>query len=254
MEIVAIAFASFVASGLTLFSGFGLGTILTPVFALFFPLEISVAMTAIVHLLNNLYKLSLLGKFADWPVLVRFGLPAIPAALLGAWLLSGVSHWGELFHYSLGDANFVVTPLRLSFALLLALFAVLELVPLPAMNAKWLWLGGVFSGFFGGLSGHQGALRSAFLAKAIPSKEAFLGTGVVLACVVDLLRVPFYGMYFEWSGILARWPLLAVAVFAALLGARIAVQFAHKVSMNAVRGIVAVGLFLLAVGLGAGWL
>lgn len=43
----------------------------------------------------------------------------------------------------------------------------------------WLPLGGLLSGFFGGLSGNQGALRSAFLLKAGLSKEAFIATGTV---------------------------------------------------------------------------
>jgi hypothetical protein len=37
MELVLIGLAALLTSGLTLFSGFGLGTILMPVFALFFP-------------------------------------------------------------------------------------------------------------------------------------------------------------------------------------------------------------------------
>jgi len=36
-------------SGLTLFSGFGLGTLLMPTFVLFFPIEVAVAATAIVY-------------------------------------------------------------------------------------------------------------------------------------------------------------------------------------------------------------
>jgi hypothetical protein len=54
-------FAAF-ASFLTFYSGFGLGTILLPVFALFFPVELAVGLTGIVHLLNNLFKLLLVGK------------------------------------------------------------------------------------------------------------------------------------------------------------------------------------------------
>src|SRR5262249_18547707 len=41
--------ALFVA-GLTLFSGFGLGTLLMPAFALFLPVPVAVAATAVVHL------------------------------------------------------------------------------------------------------------------------------------------------------------------------------------------------------------
>jgi uncharacterized membrane protein YfcA len=53
------------ASLLTLISGFGLGTLLLPVFALFFPLELAVGMTAVVHLLNNLFKFGLLWRAVD---------------------------------------------------------------------------------------------------------------------------------------------------------------------------------------------
>ena len=41
-----IPVVALVASLLTLISGFGLGTLLLPVFALFFPLELAVALTA----------------------------------------------------------------------------------------------------------------------------------------------------------------------------------------------------------------
>ena len=69
------------------------------------------------------------------------------------------------------------------------LFALLELVPsLEArikFDKKYLPLGGALSGFFGGISGHQGALRSAVLLKCGLEKEAFIATGVVCAVVVD---------------------------------------------------------------------
>jgi hypothetical protein len=65
LSLAVIAAASLVAAGLTLFSGFGLGTILMPVFALFFLLEAAIALTASVHFLNNILKFGMLGKDAD---------------------------------------------------------------------------------------------------------------------------------------------------------------------------------------------
>lgn len=56
MEIIVIAIVAFFASGLTFFSGFGLGTLLLPAFALFFPIEIAISLTAIVHFLNNIFN------------------------------------------------------------------------------------------------------------------------------------------------------------------------------------------------------
>ncbi|OGA86871.1 MAG: hypothetical protein A2Z90_01050 [Burkholderiales bacterium GWA2_64_37] len=50
---------------LTLFSGFGLGTVLVPVFALFFPVPLAIAATAAVHFANNIFKFGLMAKQAD---------------------------------------------------------------------------------------------------------------------------------------------------------------------------------------------
>ena len=85
MDYLVICISALIASGLTLFSGFGLGTLLLPVFAIFFPVDVAVALTAIVHLLNNLFKLLLLGKHAEKRVALKFGVPALLAAFLGAF-------------------------------------------------------------------------------------------------------------------------------------------------------------------------
>ena len=84
MDYLIVCIAALVASGLTFFSGFGLGTLLLPTFVLFFPLPSAVAMTAVVHLLNNLFKLVLVGRHADKDVVVRFGAPAVVSAFVGA--------------------------------------------------------------------------------------------------------------------------------------------------------------------------
>ena len=79
--------------------------------------------------------------------------------------------------------------------LLLLLFASAELLPRfrdVSFGPRYLPLGGLLSGFFGGLSGMQGALRSAFLARAGLTKEAFVGTGVVVACLIDVSRLGVY--------------------------------------------------------------
>ena len=68
MEFWLIVLASFAASLLTFFAGFGLGTIMLPVFAIFFPLELAIAATAIVHFANNIFKYALLRREIDWQV------------------------------------------------------------------------------------------------------------------------------------------------------------------------------------------
>ena len=87
MEILIISSAAFLVAILTFFSGFGLGTILTPVFMLYFPVEVAIALTGVVHFFNNLFKLFLVGKNANKEVLIRFGIPAVLAAIAGSFLL-----------------------------------------------------------------------------------------------------------------------------------------------------------------------
>jgi len=59
--------------------------------------------------------------------------------------------------------------MKATIAVLLLFFAIFELLPRFkhfSFDRKYLPLGGILSGFFGGLSGNQGALRSAFLVKS----------------------------------------------------------------------------------------
>jgi len=106
MEFLVVSLVALLTSGLTLFSGFGLGTLLLPAFLIFFPAELAVAMTAIVHVLNNTFKLALLGKHANIQVVLRFGIPAVIAAFAGAGLLFLVSDIQPLAIYSFGEEVF----------------------------------------------------------------------------------------------------------------------------------------------------
>jgi uncharacterized membrane protein YfcA len=197
VELLILCIAAFLASTLTLFSGFGLGTLLMPVVALFFPPELAIAMTAMVHLANNLFKIGLLGRKADSSVLRKFGLPAIAAAFVGAVLLTYLGEVKPLYEYQALGRGYQVSALKLVIGILIISFVILELSPTfskTALDRKWLPLGGVISGFFGGLSGHQGAFRSMFLIKADLEKEVFVATGVVLAIMVDVSRMLVYGV------------------------------------------------------------
>ena len=255
MEFFVICISAVVASFLTLFSGFGLGTLLMPVFALFFPVNVAIALTAIVHLFNNLFKLALLGKYANRTAVFRFGLPAIGAAFIGAWTLLYLSELRHLVTYQIAGHSFQITPVKLIVSILMVFFALLELIPRfekISFEKKYLPLGGVMSGFFGGLSGHQGALRSAFLIKAGLSKEGFIGTGVVIACIVDITRISIYSSKLLFTGISDNSILLLAAVISAFIGAFIGNRLVKKVTMRVIQIIVSVMLFGIALGLGAG--
>lgn len=53
MSYLLVTVAAVTVSALTLYSGFGLGTLLMPVFALFFPVQVASGATAVVHAANN---------------------------------------------------------------------------------------------------------------------------------------------------------------------------------------------------------
>jgi uncharacterized membrane protein YfcA len=257
VEYLAVALVSLAAAFLTLFSGFGLGTILLPVFALFFPMAMAVAMTAVVHLLNNLFKLVLVGRYTDRAVALRFGLPAVVASFAGAWLLLVLSGLPDIAQYHAFGRTLVVTPVRLTVSLLMVGFALFDILPGArriAFGRRWLPVGGALSGFFGGLSGHQGALRSAFLVRLGLDAQAFVATGVVIACVVDIVRIGVYGSRYDFGPVAGEWRLVAAAVAAAFVGAFAGARLLGKVSIQSIRYIVAVMLIGLALGLGSGLL
>ena len=256
MMYVIVCLVALGASFLALFSGFGLSTLLLPAFALFFPLETAIAMTAVVHFANNAFKLVLVGRKADKEVLLKFALPGIVAAFAGAWLLNYFSELPPITSYTIGQQEFQITAVKVVIGLLMIGFAFLELLPRfekMAFAKKWLPLGGALSGFFGGLSGHQGALRSAFLSKAGLEKEAFIATGVVAAFLIDLTRLSVYFGHLNTIGRNADWTLVAAAIIAAFAGALVGARLLEKVTLRVVKIIVGVMLalvgILLAVGL-----
>jgi uncharacterized protein len=255
MEIVMITIAAFITAILTFFSGFGLGTILTPVFAVFFPIDLSIALTGVVHFFNNLFKLALVGKNADKKVLIRFGIPAVVAAFGGAWLLLNITALPPLFSYSIGSQTFEVTPVKFIISFLLILFALVDLIPFfkrLEFGKEKLPLGGALSGFFGGLSGHQGALRSAFLIKAGLSKEAFIATAVVIACFIDFTRLAVYATRFADTGLQENILLVVSATVAAIAGAYVGNILLKKITLKFIQRLVAVMLILISLALGAG--
>ena len=257
MSYLVICTVALLASALTFFSGFGLGTLLLPAFALFVPIEHAVALTAVVHGLNGLFKLALTGRHADWGVVLRFGLPAIAMAFVGAALLVWLAGTDPLFSYTAFGRLLAVTPVKLVVGVLLLLFSALELLPRfrdLSFPPRYLPLGGVLSGFFGGLSGMQGALRSAFLSRAGLSKQAFIGTGVVIACLIDITRLAIYAPALAREAAHFDVGLLATAVVAAFAGAALGNHYLRKLTLPAIQRLVAVLLALVAIGLVSGLL
>jgi len=259
VDYLVICVSSLIASGMTFFSGFGLGTILTPVFALFFPVATAVAMTAVVHLANNLLKVGIVGRDADFHVVLRFGFPAAVTSIVGAALLTWVSALAPWYTYEFMGRAHEITPVKASIGVVIATFALLELSPAfarMAFSPRWLPVGGLMSGFFGGLSGNQGALRSAFLVKAGLSKASYVGTSAVCAVVVDIARIAVYSfaLYFSWAKQLDLHAGIAVgaATLSAFLGTLVGKRLLKKITMRTVELTVALLMVMMGGALAGG--
>lgn len=254
MEFLVLGAVALVVSALTLFSGFGLGTLLMPAFAIFFPLEIAIPATAVVHMANSYFKVAVLGGKARRSVVVRFGLPAVALAFVGAWLLGRLAGQEPLFRYRVGDHVAATTPIELVMGLLILCFAALDLIPYFTrlrLDPKLLPLGGVVSGFFGGLSGHQGALRAAFLGKVGLTPTEFAATQGVLAAMVDTARMSIYALELSRGELGAdqlaeQWPLVAFASVCAFAGVLIGRRLLPKMTLRHLHWIT--GGLLLIVG------
>lgn len=255
MEIFIVSIIAFLVAILTFFSGFGLGTILTPVFMFFFPVELSIALTGVVHFFNNIFKIILVGRNANREVLIKFGVPAVAAALVGSTILINIADTPALFYYTLGDSLIEVSSVKFIISILLIIFASMDLIPFfrdLTFDKNKLPLGGIMSGFFGGLSGNQGALRSAFLIKAGLSKEAFVGTAVVVSTFVDFTRLSVYASRFSQTGLIDNLNLVICATLAGITGSFIGNKLLKKVTLKRLQTFVALMLILIALGFGSG--
>ena len=257
MEILLISIVAFLVAILTFFSGFGLGTLLTPIMMIFFPVEVAIALTGVVHFSNNLFKLVLVGKNFDKEVVLRFGIPAVLFAFIGALLLVKIPNMQPLYSYQLFEKTFEVFPMKLIVAIFMLFFAVVDLIPFfnnLQFDKGKLPIGGALSGFFGGLTGAQGALRSAFLIRAGLSKEAFIATTVVISSFVDFTRLGVYSTRILNLDLKENLPLLICATLSAMIGAFIGNKLLKKVTLKFLQISVATLLIIISIGLGLGWI
>ncbi len=224
MDYLVVCISALAAAALTLITGFGLGSLLLPAFAAFFP---------------------------------------IPIAVAGAWTLQRAAAFPPLAHYALAGVSRSITPVALIVGLLIIAFALFDSFPIASRTLaprRSLLLGGLLSGFFGGLSGHQGALRSALLIRLGLSKETFIGTNAVCSVVVDLVRLSVYaaaaGSLLPGTGPAAITPdarrLILAAAAAAFLGSWLAARYIRKISLLIVQRLVAAALLILGAAIALG--
>ena len=178
------------AGGIAAVTGFGIGSLLTPVLALQADTRLAVAAVSVPHVIGTAVRFWLLSGDVDRRVLWNFGLTSAAGGLTGALLHGWASNrW-----------------LTIVFGLLL-LFASASEVTGIARRMRFrghvAWVAGAASGLLGGLVGNQGGLRSAALLGFDLSKKSFVATATAVGLFVDGARMPVYlaTQYREMSAI-----------------------------------------------------
>jgi uncharacterized membrane protein YfcA len=177
--VMLLAAASIAAGAIASVAGFGIGSILTPVFALRVDLPLAVAAVAIPHLVATALRLSMMRQHIDWRVVRTFGVMSAAGGLAGALLQQRLR----------GPGLVLVFGGLLVFAGITGLTGVMERVRLGRTAAS---VAGLLSGVFGGLVGNQGGIRSAALLGFDARPAAFVASATAAALMVDLARMPVY--------------------------------------------------------------
>lgn len=235
LAVIATAFGlvGIAAGAVAAVSGFGIGSLLTPVLALETGTRLAVAAVAIPHVVGTAQRLWLLRAHVDRRILLGFGLASAAGGLIGALLQSVAG----------GRA------LSLVFGAAVVAAGVAELTGWMR-RVRWgrraAWAAGLASGLLGGLVGNQGGIRSAALLGFEVPRESFVATATAIALCVDATRLPVY-LATQGAEIAALWPLLVVATAGVVVGTALGTRLLARVPEVLFHRIV--GLSLIGVGI-----
>ena len=231
--------AAVVAGVIAAVTGFGIGSLLTPIVALRLGTKLAVAAVAVPHFVGTLQRFWALRRHVDRRVLLGFGVTSALGGLLGA-----------LLHLWTASRTLGVV-----FGVLLLLAGISELTGWIA-RVRWgkraAWVAGALSGMLGGLVGNQGGIRSASMLGFEVPKESFVATATAVGLCVDLARLPVY-LATQGAEIAGAWPLLAIATGGVVIGTALGISLLGRLPQRAFRRVVAVlllalGVYMIAAG------
>lgn len=238
LQYVSLISITLLTSVITLFTGFGVGTIMMPVMALFFDVKVAIFLAAIVHFFNNLSRIMLYRRDLRRDILRRFGVVSIAGAFLGSF--------AQLFLQS--------TWLKTGVGIFLCLFALVSLLPFPI---RWKFppavdmAGGFLSGLIGGLIGNQGAIRSLYLLNYRLDKQELIASAAMIAVVIDATRIPVYA-FSNYGYLRENLTLMLLVILASIAGTLIGGRILPKVSYEFFRRIILVAVLGLGVMMAIG--
>ena len=201
---VLLTLAGIVAGAIAAISGFGIGSVLTPLLAAWVGTKLAVALVSIPHFIGTALRFAVIRQHVNRSVLWSFGITSAAGGLIGAvlhvWLRSVV------LGYVLG--------VLLVFAGITGLSGLASRMRLGRSTGMFA---GALSGMFGGLVGNQGGIRSAALLGFDLKRDEFVATATAIALLVDVFRMPVYAVS-QFGQMATQWPIMAVATVGVVIG------------------------------------
>jgi len=238
-----VVFAVAVLAGaIASISGFAIGSLLTPVLAIKLGTKLAVAAVSIPHLAGTAIRYWKVRADVDRQVLLSFGVTSAIGGLAGALLNGRISS----------------SVLTIVFGLLLIFAGTSGLTGLARrmrFRGPVAWIAGALSGFFGGLVGNQGGIRSAALLGFDLSRDAFVATATAIALFVDGARMPVY-LFVEGRELMTIVTIIVVATAGVIAGTLSGTRLLRRIPQRAFDLLVsalitALGIYML--GKGARW-
>lgn len=201
---ILVTLSAIFSAAIAAVTGFGIGSILTPLISLVVELKVAVAIVSIPHFIATVGRFWRLRKDVDRGVILSFGITSAAGGLLGAFL----------------NTRFESPYLTLVFGCLLVLAGVMGVTGLAQkmrFGKTFSWVAGFLSGAFGGLVGNQGGIRAAAMLTFGLTPAAFVATSTAVGVIIDLVRMPIY-FATESAAIFAHWKLIGLASLGVALG------------------------------------
>jgi uncharacterized protein len=233
--LTALLIVAVLAGGTASITGFGIGSLMTPLVATRYGTPLAVAAVSVPHAIATGVRCWRLRRSIDWLVIRSFGLLSAVGGLVGALLYTRVN--SRALTITLG-ALLIATAIA-------ALSDWLRRLHPQGFVAQGL---GFTSGLFGGMAGNQGGLRAGALLAFDLSPAALVATGTATGLAVDAARMPVY-VWRAASSLMAVAGPIAVVTLGVLIGTFYGERLLFGLSREAFRRIISVLIGLLGVWL-----
>lgn len=224
---------SILAGAVASISGFGIGSLLTPIFSLRAGTKLAVAAVSIPHMFATAFRCWRLRRHIDRDLLLSFGLMSAAGGLTGAVI--------GAFANSL--ALTMVFGVLLTFTGMMGLTGLSQRLRFDGWAA---WAAGFTSGMLGGLVGNQGGIRSAAMLGFHVRREAFVATATAAGLIVDAARMPVY-LITQGNDVWKMWPVLVISTVGTLIGTVAGERILRKMPESLYRQVVSVMLLVLGI-------